>query len=404
MLRAMKRVTWLLLLPIVAAMLLLAACDRTPRAASTATMAIATVSPSATLTAIATATRTPATPQTGAPTRPPVLFVVRRGVETWLVSLSGSRAVHLQTSARGVFGYAGAAKDASGAVIYYMQQVSGDDRGGTFGIYRSSVGAPTPTMLTSLKGTSKQVEFAARNVSLAPDGSQIAYASDQGIRLLDTRTGADVLRLSNGAVNCSGPGSRATCFEWGKPSWSGDGRWLSLVRLSYESQRPMVVEATQDAAPHDVLGGTVVEWAPRGDRACTLNHSYALPATRISVFEAASRKVTAVRETEQKVTGPNWRPSYYRSCAWSRSGELAGLTAAIPASIGSPSETVVEIFGADLTLEREYLVPPSELIGWLPDSSSVVLSAGREHYVLGRGGTLSPLDLDADEILDILPE
>ncbi len=412
MLRAMKRVTWLLALPIAAATLLLAACDRTPRAASTATSAAPTAATAATL-KIASAepvvTRTPiARPVStvtaiGEAAMPRARFVVQRRSDLWIVSPASPARTRLVVSSEGEVEYGGTTR--KGDLYYAVRETGQAQQDGRFAVYRVSLEGGPPVRLFDVEAT-----FFWLTVS--SDGSRLAYAvnsRERGLAEVYMQAlpgGAPARLLSHDISKCfATPRSFGACLSYATDSWSADGRYLAVRSNAYEwSEVGFLDTAASDSAiirPSTSAGRVMpagrVRWHPTLPIACaTLANDG--PSWGAFVFDLRTRDVWSLD------LGVPVGDASVNDCAWSPTGDLSYSKSADQQSL--------LLFGADYEARTIGPLPGRNrfaLPGWLPDGTGMALAQYADvprppFSVLGRSGTLAPLNLDADTILDILPE
>ncbi|MGE3857974.1 MAG: hypothetical protein AB7G21_13535, partial [Dehalococcoidia bacterium] len=280
--------------------------------------------------------------------------------------------------------------------LYIAGQTAGTPSGGTFAAWVWGPGDGEARRVFEWFGGNKIAEYGDTSAHVFPLGQLLAYADGSGIRLRDLSTGIDRLVVPNGAGPCPG----AACYGNFQPRWSADGRSLYYLRIFYEGGIWRVIpveprdplEASAISARH---AGTVLGWSTTGDETCGNDQPSDSWTAQLRVSNGSPEPLpSAVEET------------YVAGCAWSPNGDVAAW-----ASIGDrliPRVRYVAIYDSGTRLVDAVRITTSQaIVGWLPDGSGLVLRTFGEpatFFVLDRAGTLSPLDLEADEILDILPE
>lgn len=151
----------------------------------------------------------------------------------------------------------------------------------------------------------------------SPDGSQIAYAADDSIWVVDA-DGTDNRRLAG----CTSP-----CRDLDKPAWSPDGSKVAFVRIDLvDGKNPGSIVQTADVATGevtDVFRTTGAEyanyprWSPDGtslvvelDRfADDDNDTFTMTGSAIGVVDIASSTVRVLTDWSIYGAYPDWNPT-----------------------------------------------------------------------------------------------
>ncbi len=225
-------------------------------------------SPEATSTTTATATPTPE-----ALTEPKIIFV--RGLKEthpiegvlWMSDLDGSDQERLtRENEKAVF--VGLLPDGkSGRLAAYYATLGGES-GQTLWKLNLSTGVRTEVL------NYESNRFRGRGASISPDGRYVAYLSDGGLAMLDTRIDQTRRLLTAGDGQACSSGDLSECVSYNAPDWSPDGRLLLVIKGFYEGASATVIDPFSDPPLELIetnLGDrlpTAATWSPSGRSIC----------------------------------------------------------------------------------------------------------------------------------------
>lgn len=338
--------------------------------------------------------------------------VFLRGPDLWIARFDGSSERQL-TSGSLAAGYAGVVRARSGEVmLYYTSETAADAAdvpggGGTFTIYRQPIDGGAVQKLFSFHGNGKQVEFAATNATVSPDGLYVAYSDDAGVSIYDlTRSTATPLLTNTHCVD----NTPAGCHGYFSPSWSPRGDWLSVEEIFYEGAQLVGVQPLHPAVGvrefTPIYDYASASWSSDGSRLCVVPENGS-GAVRVIRPEGGA-DVDLGSTLGAALSLPDGAHASW--CGWSNDGRLAMRYT----GFDDQSATHVAVFSGSLSFQQDFALPtPSggalNATTWLPDGSGLIASdyphgaSALESIVVLLDGTTRSLPFKANRVLGVIP-
>ena len=405
------------------ATLLLAGCDRESKSAGTPrveqTASVSTEAPSR-----------PATSPTPTPSPVPLgpastYWIVNRG-DIWILPADRpSQGIRLATRVRGPLaspyagaaGYAGIVRRGAAFDVYTWSDEPTDDPHAAFGIYRWSSDTQRTQRVAAVADA--RADFRDPGMRVRPDGTAIAYATLEGIRVRTFASNEDALVVPRCGPKPE-PGFR--CAGELDPAWSADGRYLASRRAYWEVlvafvtdlstgstsvTSPGFVSRTANPKQSEDMGDHLA-WSPEGHRLCGANYRFSSPSDRIGIYDAGTKTTVEIPMAHPVAPFDRTSKVGILGCEWSAQGDIAVLTQDSEAR----TNTDVMLFGGDGSKRGSFFVgleQPS-LVTWLPNSSGILAeevlrSTTRVEYryhLFDLNGTKRTVEIDAGQVLAIV--
>jgi hypothetical protein len=195
------------------------------------------------------------------------VFVVQRGTDLWLVSLTNPALDRQLTfDSRGV-GYAGWSRQGGQIYIYYTSREAESDNFALTGVYRAALSGGAPTRLFEFTG---MFDSAAPGCcSVTKDGAFFAFVDVSGLRVADLFAGGSFMIRQN-SPPCSIEPPRG-CSAVRLPRWSTSGAYLTLddAKAILKAQ---TVEKDKNASPaNNALGSRDCSYTATGNNFSTMS-------------------------------------------------------------------------------------------------------------------------------------
>ena len=337
---------------------------------------------------------------------PPATIVFTRDDDLWVAPLDGSGEPRAITSGSFRARYAGYALRSDGGIdLYYLSQLEENRElfdEVEFGVYRVGLEGGEPDELFRFSSDSAHLVGA----DVSPDGQRIVYADVDALILRDLVSGEETV-LARSRRILAGDGSYVRTDMLTSPIWSPTGE---RVYSSMFAGPDTVVSVIIDLPPRPI---TVVDirypghrgsWSPDGSRLCLSSGDiYDGGLTLYNVETHEQIDVLASGVLPDRIEG---QKSSVAGCAWSEDGRLAVSYTPVESEPHG-----VFILDEQLALldQSELFAPSPAVIGWLPDSSGVVVArrnADGESFSAGiyrPGADIEYLPFEADRVIAVIP-
>ncbi len=323
----------------------------------------------------ATVASTPVSPVSASPLAPtpaPQLrsrgwLVYKRSGDLYVGDLTTGVEQRFTTEGFGA-GYAGRTGYESGFTVYFTSYLTpppaseSATRPAQVSRRRIDGGAVEHLFTFMATNASTDGEPLAHAVSVARDGSAIAYADESGVHRYDVVSGAVSQLLTNPCQTEPRPARGCTMFI--NPQWSPDGKWILVSKLVGEGSISVVVAADDPTSAREFpdVGGDHQSWSPDSRYFCAFNEIFAPGGAHV---------VSPIDGSGPPQHAALAHASGIKACVWDEFGRFA----VADDSDGSGGADRVAAFppppgdnGAVYPLPPAYV----DVIGWLPDGSGLL--------------------------------